>query len=66
MEVSVIITNFNYGRYLSRCIRSAINQSFDKYEYEIIVVDDCSSDNSREIIGSFGQFIKPILNNKNF
>lgn len=65
MEISVIVTNFNYGRFLSRCIRSIINQSYNRKEYEIIVIDDCSSDNSRGVMDSFGGYIKPIYNNKN-
>ena len=48
MKVSVVVTNFNYGKWLRRCLRSLINQSFDSYE--IIVVDDLSTDNSRNIL----------------
>lgn len=65
MEVSVIITNYNYGRYLSRSIRSIINQSYNSSEYEIIVVDDCSSDNSSEVIRNFKGYIRSILNKQN-
>ncbi len=47
--VSIIITNYNYGKYVSRAIRSCLNQSIaDKIE--VIVIDDCSTDNSRKII----------------
>jgi glycosyltransferase involved in cell wall biosynthesis len=65
MEISVIITNYNYERYLARAIRSVINQSYEKEEYEIIVIDDCSTDNSRIIIESFGERIKSIHNDQN-
>lgn len=65
MEISVIITNYNYERFLSRSIRSAINQSFDGSEYEIIVVDDCSTDSSRRIINNFGNSVKSVFNNCN-
>lgn len=47
--ISIIITNYNYGRYVSRAIRSCINQSIS-HLIEVIVVDDCSTDNSRNII----------------
>ena len=65
MEISVIITNYNYGKYLSRAIRSLKSQSFNQNEFEIIVIDDASADNSKEIIGSFGNYVKPIYNEQN-
>jgi glycosyltransferase involved in cell wall biosynthesis len=61
MEISVIVTNYNYGRFLGRCIRSLLNQSIDPDLFEIIVVDDCSSDDSREILGTFRPQIKEIF-----
>jgi glycosyltransferase involved in cell wall biosynthesis len=65
MEISVIITNYNYGKHVARAIRSVINQSFNKNEYEIIVIDDCSTDNSRQVIESFGDKIRTLFNVKN-
>jgi glycosyltransferase involved in cell wall biosynthesis len=65
MEISVIITNYNYGKYLSRAIRSLKSQTFNQNEFEVLVVDDCSTDNSKEIIKSFGNYIKPICNEQN-
>ena len=65
MEISVIITNYNYGKYLSRAIRSLKGQSFNQNEFEVIVIDDYSIDNSREIIESIGSYIKPIYNESN-
>ena len=45
MEVSIVITNYNYGAYLERSIRSCLNQKMpDGKKYEVIVVDDCSTD----------------------
>ena len=43
-EVSIIITNYNYSKYLARCIRSCLSQQ--NVNCEVIVVDDCSTDNS--------------------
>lgn len=51
--VSIIITNYNYGCYLGKAIDSALNQTYP--HTEIIVVDDGSTDNSREIIASYGK-----------
>lgn len=45
-KVSILITNYNYGRYINRCIRSCLNQNFNQDEYEIIIIDDNSNDNS--------------------
>ena len=57
--VSVVINNYNYGRFLSESINSAINQT---YPYlEVIVVDDGSTDDSREVIASYGDRIIPVL-----
>lgn len=60
MQVSVIITCHNYGRYLSRAIRSAINQTFSKNDYEIIVVDDASTDETPKVVSSFSGFVKSV------
>ena len=65
MKVSIIITNYNYSSFLDRCIRSAFVQNFTKNEFEIIVVDDASTDSSRTIINSYKNLINAILLKKN-
>ncbi|MBK6877003.1 MAG: glycosyltransferase family 2 protein [Ignavibacteria bacterium] len=65
MQVSVIITCHNYARYLARAIRSAINQSVNKNEYEVIVVDDASTDETQLVMEAFKGHIKPIILKKN-
>ncbi|NER50095.1 MAG: glycosyltransferase [Symploca sp. SIO1A3] len=57
--VSILINNYNYGRFLSEAIDSALKQSYSNIE--VIVVDDGSTDNSQEIIKSYGEKIVPIL-----
>jgi glycosyltransferase involved in cell wall biosynthesis len=52
MGVSVIITCYNLERYIGEAIESVLSQEFNS-EIEIIVVDDCSTDRSAEIIRSF-------------
>ena len=46
--ISVIITNYNYGRYVSKAIRSVFNQSYQNIE--IIIINDGSTDNSDQVI----------------
>lgn len=49
--VSIIIPVFNKEKYISETIQSVINQTYTNWE--IIAVDDCSTDNSCQIIESF-------------
>ena len=53
VDVSVIVTNYNYGRLLRRCIRSLLNQDLPRDRYEILVIDDHSSDDSCEALETF-------------
>lgn len=46
--VSVYITNYNYGAYIRQSIESVLNQSFQNFE--LLIIDDGSTDDSREII----------------
>jgi len=57
--VSIIINNYNYGRFLRNAIEGAIKQ--DYAPTEILVVDDGSTDDSHEIIGEFSDAIIPIF-----
>jgi glycosyltransferase involved in cell wall biosynthesis len=56
--VSILINNYNYGRFLGEAIRSALSQSYSNRE--IIVVDDGSTDNSLQIARSFGDQVRLI------
>jgi len=61
MKVSIVVTCYNRERFIGRAIRSAISQRFPKDEFEVVVVDDGSGDNSPRIIGDFGDLVVPIL-----
>ena len=50
-KISVILPVYNGEKYLSESIESIINQSF--IDWELIIVDDCSSDNSIGIIHNY-------------
>ncbi|TND05923.1 MAG: glycosyltransferase [Bacteroidetes bacterium] len=65
MLVSVIITAYNYGRYLERCIRSCESQSLDRSQYEIIVVDDASTDETPHILDNYADTIRAFRMEKN-
>ena len=53
VDVSVIIVNYNYGKLIRRCIRSLLNQDLPKDKFEIVVVDDCSTDDSVQALETF-------------
>jgi glycosyltransferase involved in cell wall biosynthesis len=58
-RASIIITSYNYGRYLGEAIESGLNQTYP--ETEVIVVDDGSTDESRGVIAHYGNRIVPVL-----
>lgn len=49
--VSVIVPSYNYEKYIIECLKSIVNQDYKNIE--IIIVDDCSKDNSRDLIKEF-------------
>ncbi len=56
---SIIILNYNYERFLADAIESALAQDFDRFE--VMVVDDGSTDHSRDLISSYGPRIVPVF-----
>ncbi len=58
MVVSIIINNYNYGRYLQAAIDSALSQTYAAVE--VIVVDDGSTDDSHMVMQAYGAAIKPL------
>jgi len=57
--ITIYITNHNYGRFISKSINSVLNQSFKKYE--LIIIDDGSTDNSIDIINKYCKKNKDII-----
>ena len=49
--VTVYITNYNYGKYITRSIKSVLGQTLKNFE--LIIIDDGSKDNSRKIIDKY-------------
>jgi GT2 family glycosyltransferase len=62
-QVSVIVPNYNGEGIIERCLRSVVRQRYSNFE--TIVVDNCSSDNSAEIIQRFVPRVKLIQNRRN-
>lgn len=63
MKVSVIITTYNRKNFVKRAIASVLCQDFK--EYEVIVVDDGSTDSTREALSIFGSRIRAIFHPTN-
>jgi glycosyltransferase involved in cell wall biosynthesis len=57
--VSIIVDNFNYARFLRMAIDSALAQTYAPLE--VVAVDDGSTDNSREVIASYGDRVSAIF-----
>ncbi|MBX2826557.1 MAG: glycosyltransferase [Flavobacteriaceae bacterium] len=50
-NVSVIVPNFNHASYLKQRLETVLNQTYDSFE--VIIMDDCSTDGSQELLVSY-------------
>ena len=65
-KVSVIVPNYNHAKYLNQRIDSILNQTYT--DFELILLDDCSTDDSREVLLSYKEHPKVthvVFNDKN-
>lgn len=64
-KVSVIIPTYNVERYIEQCVDSILNQTYQ--DFEIIICDDCSTDNTRSLIKKYEELlnVKVLYNTKN-
>ena len=51
-KISVIVPVYNQDRYIGRCLRSLLSQDYNKDNYEIIVINDGSTDKSSYALDS--------------
>lgn len=54
MQWSIVIPTYNYGRFIERCLASIVDQPGD--DYEIVVVDDGSTDDTRAVVEAFVRY----------
>ena len=62
-EVSIVIPTYNGGKFIAESLKSALDQSFSNIE--IVIVDDCSNDNTFSIINRFMREDRRIVYFKN-
>lgn len=53
MKVSVIVPAYNAEKYIGQCIKALLNQAYRREDYEVIVVDDGSTDKTADIIKNY-------------
>jgi glycosyltransferase involved in cell wall biosynthesis len=67
-KVSVCVMAYNHEKYIRLCLQSLVEQETD-FDFEVIVGEDCSTDNTREIVSEFANqypsIIKPIFHEEN-
>jgi glycosyltransferase involved in cell wall biosynthesis len=67
IQISVIICTYNRSNYLKKSLNSLINQTLNENDYEILVIDNASTDDSKEIVENFSSIknlkyiVEPIL-----
>jgi glycosyltransferase involved in cell wall biosynthesis len=62
IKISVIVPNYNYARFMLQRLYSVLNQDYKIFE--LIILDDCSKDNSREVIDDLSNRLKKYVNVK--
>ena len=58
LAVQIVINNYNYGRYLTDAVESALSQDYP--DTRVIIVDDGSTDATPEIIRSYGDRVRSL------
>jgi len=56
-QISVIVCAYNEEKYIDTCLRSLMNQKV-WFNFDIIVIDDCSTDNTLKILNEYSDHIK--------
>ena len=64
VQISVIVPVYNQEKYIGRCLRSLLKQTFPSEEFEIIIINDASTDKTKDAIMPFMGDISYYENNK--
>ncbi len=56
--ISLIITAHNYAQYVERAIRSALDQSLGQSDYEILVINDASTDHTQDVLENYKEEVR--------
>jgi glycosyltransferase involved in cell wall biosynthesis len=56
MKASIVVTCYNLAHFVERCLRSCLDQNFPREQYEVIVVDDASTDDSPVVMEKYGRY----------
>ena len=59
MKISIVMTAYNMEQYIEEAMRSCLNQTYK--DIELIVIEDCSTDNTLSIIEKVAEELKEIL-----
>lgn len=63
MKVSIIVTCYNLEAYIAECVQSLLDQQCN-FDYELLLIDDCSQDSSLEVIKKFHSPKIKLIENK--
>ncbi len=63
--ISIVITNYNKSRFIRHSIESALAQQLHEHQFEVVVVDDCSTDDSVGEIHRFAGQVRVVQNGRN-
>lgn len=55
MKISIIIQTYNRATLLDETLQTLVNQSYPKTDYEILVVDNCSTDHTKQIVEKYAE-----------
>ena len=64
-KISILVTTYNFEKYIGQAVESLLNQD-GNFDYEVIVVDDCSTDRTAEVVRKFkDERLRFVRNEKN-
>jgi len=63
--ISIIITTYNYAQYVERAIRSALEQSMPTGSFEILVINDASTDRTKDVLANYVEEVRVFNLEKN-